>query len=173
MDSKTVLQHGCPMSSYLMERQQCVYVDGTFSRCLPVEIGVPQGSILGPLLYILFSNDLPEAIHNHPPENNQSFFNIHCDSSCGGMCCFADDSTYSASSSNPRELKIQIDTKYKEISRYMASNRLVLNGDKTHLLIMASSRHWVPHATLSVLIICSWVEIHALSTPPFMAQKDL
>ena len=137
------------LTSYLTDRQQCVYVDGTFSKYLPVEVGVPQGSILGPLLYILFSNDLPEAIHDHLPEHDQGFFNIHCHS-CGGMCCFADDSTYSASSQNPGELKIKIDEKYKEISRYMASNRLVLNGDKTHLLVMASERQHLVNGNFGI-----------------------
>ena len=103
---------------------------------MDLEAGVPQGSILGPLLYICFTNDLPETIHDHLPENN-TFFNINC-SSCGGICCFANDSTYTKSSSDPQLLKLDIDNKYKQITRYMASNKLVLNSDKTHLLVMCT-----------------------------------
>ena len=50
------------MKSYLSGRSQAVYLDGSMSSFLPLEVGVPWGSILGPLCYILFTNDLPESI---------------------------------------------------------------------------------------------------------------
>ena len=53
--------------SYLTDRQQQVYVDGALSEPQKVDIGVPQGSILGPLLYTIYTNDLPESVHNHEP----------------------------------------------------------------------------------------------------------
>ena len=58
------------IKSYLIERSQKVLIDGALSDPKNVEVGVPQGSILGPLFYILFTNNLPEVLHKHLPNYN-------------------------------------------------------------------------------------------------------
>ena len=50
------------MSSYLSSRTQSVSIDGLMSSPLPIDTGVPQGSKLGPLNYIIFNNELPYVI---------------------------------------------------------------------------------------------------------------
>ena len=99
---------------------------------------MPQGSILGPLIYIIFTNDLPESVHNHLVENG-TFVSTDC-TKCGTICCYADDSTYSISSKDPQDMIRIIAEKYTCISTYMNNNKLVLNSDKTHLMVMASSK---------------------------------
>ena len=139
------------LESYLTGRYQRVYVDGELSEALPVHVGVPQGSILGPLLYILFVNDLPEAIHDHPQPQDDLFFDVNCEN-CGHICCFADDSTFSKSGKDPEVLKAAIDQKYQDISDYMASNKLVLNSDKTHLLVMSPRNLQKKHGNYGITL---------------------
>ena len=136
------------MKSYLTERRQQVYVDGSLSDPQDLQAGVPQGSILGPLLYIIFTNDLPEVIHDHLSANN-TFFNTSC-KSCGSICCFADDSTYSKSGKDVDKIKEDIQNKFQEITIYMARNKLILNSNKTHLLVMTSDKMHKKHDNFGI-----------------------
>ena len=132
------------MSSYLSDRSQCVSIDGCLSRLLPVPQGVPQGSILGPLLYTIFTNELPEVIHEEqvcprPDHGTWPSYSMSC-KSCGSVTCYADDTTYSCSSSDPDILSAKLTAKYKVMSQFLVNNRLKLNDDKTHLMVLTTSK---------------------------------
>jgi hypothetical protein len=112
-------------------------------------------------LYIWFTNDLPEVVHDHLSTNN-TLYNTHC-KSCGGICCFADDSTYSKSDKDPEVVQTAIEDKYKQISSYMAKNRLVLNDDKTHLIVMATAHQHRAHGNFGITLNTGTEEIEPIS----------
>ena len=122
-------------SSYLSGRTQSVFIDGHMSPPARLQCGVPQGSILGPLMYILYTNDLPDLAHDHPVsyESTQSV----C-SHCGSTVCYVDDGTFSVGHRDPDILSQKLTHQYGLIADYMAANKLVINGDKTHLVVMGA-----------------------------------
>ena len=125
------------LKSYLCGRTQCVHLDGQFSELLPVIIGVPQGSVLGALLYILFVNELPEVSHYH----EELMQHDSCKEACGSICCYVDDSTCTVSGQNAQDLSEKLTYQYQCIARFFRDNRLVINDSKTQLLIVGTKKH--------------------------------
>ena len=114
------------MESYLSGTSQCVAIDGCLSPFLPVDCGVPQGSILGPLMYVLFTNELPDVIHEEHrhhdgQDQHHAPFQTDCPE-CGTLCCYADDGTYTLSS-NKDERKILIDIQFYGEQQIEAEHR--------------------------------------------------
>ena len=106
---------------------------------ITVDVGVPQGSILGPLCYVMFTNDLPETVLKTSSHVHFSHLTTNCPE-CGGLCCFADDSTYSVSCQDQAVLEEKLNDKYEILANYMGNNKLKLNDYKTHLLIMTTKQ---------------------------------
>ena len=110
------------LGSYLTSRYQFVRINTTLSTKLPVSSGVPQGSILGPLLFNIYVNDLPSV-----PEN--------CTSQC-----YVDD-TKLLMSFQLRDQHETIEKMNKDllsIRNWCFDNQLLLNPDKTKLVIFGS-----------------------------------
>jgi hypothetical protein len=113
-------------SNYLSNRQQFTYVNSSKSTCLNINFGVPQGSILGPLLFIIFINDLP---------NVSSLFKY---------LLFADDTNVLASHTNLHELVTITNNELCKINEWFQINKLFLNIDKTNYIIFHSNRKTLP-----------------------------
>ena len=137
------------IKSYLEGRYQSVYIEGKMSEALSVTSGVPQGSILGPLLYIIFTNELPEIIHNHA--DHQAMYNMKRNQ-CGSLCCYADDSTFSVASSNIDTISSQILERYNLIAQFVCNNRLRIYGEKAHIMLISTGIAWRLKLTADSLI---------------------
>jgi ribonuclease P/MRP protein subunit RPP40 len=112
--------------SYLSGRRQSVRRDSKASIFTPVFCGIPQGSVLGPILFIIYTPDLLRIIERH------------------GLLphLFADDTQVygRCSPSHMDELAARVSACTDEILSWMRSNRLQLNADKTELIWCATSR---------------------------------
>ena len=109
-------------TSYLNNRSQQVSLNGQTSDSRPVTCGVPQGSILGPLLFLIYINDMNTAIKNST------------------VCHFADDTNLLYSQKNPKVLKKIMNKDLKTLYEWLCANRLSLNVGKTEFIIFRPPR---------------------------------
>ena len=124
--------------NYLVDREQSCYVEGFLSGAL--RVGVPQGSILGPLYFCIFTNDFLESINN-PSCNCQKDddFSQNCQQ-CGSIVVYADDSTFTITDNDPNVLSDKLSVKFNNMADYLTANKLKVNKDKTHLLVMCTDQ---------------------------------
>ncbi len=104
-------------ASYLSGRHQHVRVNGQTSTNLPVSCGVPQGSILGPLLFLLYINDICHS------------------SKLLHFILFADDSALFSSDNNILNLLNNVNKELKLVADWLSANKLTINTSKTHYII--------------------------------------
>ena len=127
------------INSYLFGRSQSVMVDGCLSPPLNIVCGVPRTSILRPLLYILFTNYIPELVHEHPVDyaSPHTFCMQYV-----GTTCYVDDATYSFGHTDPAVSSSKLSDQYQKIAKYMAGNKLVINADTNHLVVMGGKQFY-------------------------------
>jgi hypothetical protein len=106
--------------SYLTNRKQFVFMNGVSSSLLEIILGVPQGSILGPLLFLIYINDLPA-------------------SSLLRSLLFADDTALLARGSNIDELAVFVNSEFQKIVHYFSANKLSLHPQKTKVMFFTNS----------------------------------
>ena len=107
--------------SYLSNRKQYVKLCDNKSKLNTVDIGIPQGSILGPLLFLIYINDLPNA---------SNFF----------VKLFADDTFLSLSGPNLKQLNTRTNIELQNIYRWLRANKLTLNIAKSKFMIITNKR---------------------------------
>ena len=110
------------MSSYLTGRSQTVVVNNTTSTPAEINIGVPQGSILGPLLFIIYINDIQKAA----PEAT--------------IGCYADDTTAVIPGNSPQENSRKAKDTLSKLGDWFSANKLSLSPTKCKYALMNKNR---------------------------------
>ena len=109
--------------SYLSERFQSVTIGGVSSSRLPITCGVPQGSILGPLLFLIYINDMRSSV------KSSTVFH------------FADDTNLLCSAFSLKKLRKLLNKDLASLYEWLCANRLSINAGKTEFLVFRPPRH--------------------------------
>lgn len=128
-------------TDYLTNRAQVTNYNGTTSEVIECNHGVPQGSVLGPLLFIIYINDIGCII-------NDSKLNL-----------FADDTLISASGGNVQQVVDIINNDLSKLDRWLITNKLKLNTDKTKCMVIASKNNLKKIDNIRVCIDSTELEI--------------
>ena len=107
------------LRSYLTNRQQCVTIGTSTSNLTTINFGVPQGSILGPLLFLIYINDLPLCIK--------------------AMCdLFADDTTIHETDQDITTLTISLQENISDLIKWTELNHMSLHPQKTKCMLITT-----------------------------------
>lgn len=136
--------------SYLKGRRQFVSIGDDISSIQPNHLGVPQGSVLGPLLFSIFINDLPD--------------------SCKLLktILFADDATFLCSGKNIDEATCIMNSELEKIYSWLNLNKLSLNYKKTHYMIFGPK---ILTNTINTSIFINNISIARVSMVSFLGFK--
>jgi len=137
--SSTVLEW---FTSYLSNRQQCVQHSGHTSTTTTLTCGVPQGSVLGPILFILYTADITKIIEKHELHHHL----YADDSQIYGFC--------QPSTVDNAHLRNKLTYCIGEVASWMRSNRLQFNSSKTELIWFTSPRR-LNHLDNIPFLVCA------------------
>ena len=107
-------------SSYFTEHKQQVFYDNVISSKRIVNLGLPQGTVLGPIFYLLYTNDLPNYL------------------SKGQLISYADDTNLIASGNDETEVLHNLNISLTEATKWFKSNRLIINASKSCTMLVGS-----------------------------------
>ena len=111
------------LESYLSDRSQKCEVNGFISKESKITWGVPQGSILGPLLFLLYINDLPSCLNSTKPR------------------MFADDTNITSSGNCIDDVENAVNSDLKNLRKWLMANKLSLNVAKTEFQIIGTKQN--------------------------------
>ena len=106
----------------LFNRKQYYRVGGFDSNIVNIDVGIPQGSCLGPLLFLIYINDLPQAVK------------------ASTVSMYADDTSRTLQSQDISQLNETINEDLRRLDLWMQGNKLSLNVSKTQSMLICTKR---------------------------------
>lgn len=135
------------LKSYITDRQQYVYVNNCKSNIATLTCGVAQGSVLGPLLFLLYINDLASVSNNIFP------------------ILFADDTNFVLSSKHFKTLINEANTGLLAFSKWFRLNKLSINIKKTNFVLFSGRKKCDPN---EAKLLIEGIEINRVSSARFL-----
>ena len=127
--------------SYLTTRTQCVNVNGVLSEPQIINFGVPQGSVLGPLLFIIYINELPNVV-------------VSCN-----VELYADDALIYFASKSVDDIQAHLTADLRRIINWLQANYLILNLDKTKAMLVGTHQKIASAGALEIDIMHKRLEL--------------
>ena len=108
------------LKSYLSGRNQKCFLNGSLSNNCVLSCGIPQGTILGPLLFLLYINDLPNCLSHSQPR------------------MYADDTHLTLAGNSADSIELNLNKDLASVSEWLIANKLTLNKSKTEFMLIGS-----------------------------------
>ena len=142
-------------TNYLKGRRSSVVIDGVHSEYRLITHGVPQGSVLGPLLFIIFVNDPPNSV-------SKSTVDI-----------YADDTTFSTSAlvSDLPAIQQRLQEDINKITDWTSDNKMVLNASKTKSLLVTGKQLEKKAPDTSLKLSCNGSETEQITSQKLLGVK--
>ena len=122
------------IDSYLTNRKQSVKLNQVLSSQDTVESGVPQGSILGPLLFIITTNDITQALREY------------------NISIYADDMQIIISGTNVNEMQMKLEKAIETANNYYNENSLLCNPTKTEIILFGTEQQLKKRNKLQITV---------------------
>ena len=120
------------IQDYLQGRFQRVKINSKFSEWKTITKGVPQGSVLGPLLFNIFINDIFLSLDQSK------------------LCNYADDNTIWIEGTDKEDISTKLEREMKVINQWFQDNAMQLNGDKCKLMMISSKPNNIEKCSINV-----------------------
>ena len=140
--------------SYLDCRKQRCFINDSLSGDYFFTCGIPQGTILGPLLFIIYINDLPNCLSNAEPR------------------MYADDTHISFAGNNIQNINTVLNEDLARVEKWLTANKLTLNASKTEFMLIGSRQRLITFHNPPSLMIDGAPITHVTSTKSLGVHID-